>query len=96
VPDDTTMERLAHALTPWEWRGRTLALLIVVFAVVAAVTVVQRALVAEGAVGWTFVGVHTAVATLAVGGLSIRAVRRWRRLRSAGLGPGQTSAAEPS
>lgn len=101
MPAPTTTERLAHALTPWEWRGRNLALLIVVFAVVAAVTVVQRALLAEGAAGWVWVGAHGAIAVLVVTALSRRAVRNWRAVQAeragqAGEGPGQPSAGVPS
>ncbi|MCU0273556.1 MAG: hypothetical protein MUE34_10005 [Acidimicrobiales bacterium] len=104
MPEPTTTERLAHALTPWEWRGRNLALLIVVFAAVAAVTVVQRALLAEGAAGWVWVGAHGAIAVLVVTALSRRAVHNWRAVQAertgnagqADEGPGQPSAGVPS
>lgn len=100
VPDDTTMERLAHALTPWEWRGRNLAVLVVVFVVVAALTVVQRALLARGVTGWVWVTLHAVVATVVVTALVRRAVRNWRAVQAARAGgtdgPDQPSAGVPS
>ncbi len=107
MPEPTTTERLAHALTPWEWRGRNLALLIVAFAVIAVVTVVQRALLAEGPTGWVWVVAHAAIAAVVVTSLSRRAVRNWRAVQAARAtlpdgageadgGPGQPSAGVPS
>ncbi len=88
-------ERLAHALTPWEWRGRNLAALLVVFALVAATTVVQRALLAAGPTGWAWVVVHGVLAVVVVVALGRRAVRNWRAVQ-AGAGPDQPSAGVPS
>lgn len=70
--------RIAHAFNPSEWSGRSLVVAIVVFAFVGAVTVVQRALVADDTVGWAITAVHGAVVSVGVPVLSMRAVRDWR------------------
>ena len=75
---ERTIDRLARAFTPAEWSGRALVGAIVLFAVVGAITVVQRALVAKGAVGWTITGVHAAIVIVVVPLLSRRAIREWR------------------
>jgi len=71
-------ERLAHALTPWEWTGRSLVVGIIALAGFAAMTVCQRALVSDSTAAWVATGLHAAVALVVVPMLSIRAVRRWR------------------
>ena len=78
VATERTVERIAHAFSPAEWTGRSLVLGSVVFAVVAAVTVVQRALVADSAVGWTITTIHALIAVVAVPVLVLRTAREWR------------------
>ena len=75
---ERTLDRLAHAFTPAGWKWRSLVAAIVVFAVVATVTVIQRALFAGSAMGWVFTGVHGVIVLVGVPALSIRAVRDWR------------------
>lgn len=77
---DTWPERVAHAFVPWEWRGRNLAVLIVVVAVVAAVTTVQRFILAEGAAGYVWAVGHGIAAAVVVVLLSTRAVARWKEI----------------
>lgn len=79
--DDDVTERIAHALTPWEWSGRWLAVGIAALAIVGALIVVQRALLADSVVGWVITGIHAAVVLTVVPALSIRAVRRWRAVK---------------
>lgn len=78
---EPTIERIAHALTPWEWSGRALAVGIAALSVVGIVTVVQRALVADSAAEWAITGVHAAVVAVVVPVLAVRSVRRWRARR---------------
>jgi Na+/melibiose symporter-like transporter len=73
-----SVERVAHAFTPSEWSGRSFAVVSVVFVVVAATTVVQRALVADGAVGWTITAIHAVIVAIVVPLLIGRAVRERR------------------
>jgi len=73
-----TIDRIAHAFTPAEWKGRSLAIAIVVFVIVATITVVQRALLADSATGWVITAIHGAIVVAAVPALSFRAVRDWR------------------
>lgn len=80
---DRTVERIAHALTPWEWSGRWLAVGIVAFAAFGALIVVQRALISDSTVGWVVTGLHAVVVAVAVPALCIRAVRRWRAAQPA-------------
>ena len=80
---EQTLERLAHALTPWEWSGRALAAGIVALVVFGVLIVVQRALVADSAVGWVITALHALVVAIAVPLLAMRAVRRWRELQPA-------------
>lgn len=75
------LDRIAHAFSPAEWSGRWLVVGIVVFAAVAAITVVQRALLADGPVGWTITVVHGLVVIVVVPLLSLRTVRQWRARR---------------
>ena len=79
---ERTIERIAHALTPWEWSGRALAIGIGALVLVTSITVLQRALVADTATEWIVTGVHALVVAVVVPLLSVRAVRRWRRLQS--------------
>ncbi len=79
---ERTIGQIAHALTPWEWTGRTLAVVIVALVLFAGLTVVQRALVADSALAWAITGLHATVAAVIVPVLSIRAVRRWRSERA--------------
>ncbi|MEZ5243745.1 MAG: hypothetical protein R2707_01510 [Acidimicrobiales bacterium] len=75
---EQTIDRIAHAFSPAEWKGRSLVIAIAVFATVAAVTVVQRALFADSTMGWIFTAVHGAIVVVGVPVLSVRAVRDWR------------------
>jgi hypothetical protein len=79
---ERTIERLAHAFTPAEWSGPALVIGIVVFAAVLVLTVVQRALVVDSAVGWAFTTIHGAIVVVIVPLLSVRTVREWRALRA--------------
>lgn len=76
-----TIDRIAHAFSPVEWKWRSLVVAIAVFAAVAAVTVVQRALFADSVMGWVFTAAHGAIVLVGVPALSIRAVREWRTAR---------------
>jgi hypothetical protein len=78
VDAEPTIERIAHAFSPAEWSGRWLAVSIVVFAVVATTTVVQRALLAEGTMGWIITATHGTIVAVVVPALAIRTVREWR------------------
>ncbi len=84
-PDSTerTIERLAHALTPAEWSGTSLAVGIVVLATVLTVTVVQRAMVADSTVEWVITSIHGLIVVAIVPLLSVRAVSQWRERRAA-------------
>ena len=87
-PSDTDrlLERLAHAFDPAGWKGSSLVIGLVVFAVVLTLTVVQRALVAESTAGWVMTGIHGAIVAAIVPALSIRTVREWRsRQASSGV-----------
>ena len=83
------IDRIAYAFTPSRWKGRSLVIVSVGFVVVAALTIVQRALVADGAIGWTITAIHAAVVIVVVPLLIGRTVREWRARsadRSAGVG----------
>lgn len=75
---ERTIERIAHALTPWEWSGRALVAGIFALAGFGVLTVVQRVLVVDSTLGWALTGAHAAIVAVAVPLLSSRAVRRWR------------------
>ncbi len=79
---EQTIDRIAHAFNPVEWKGRSLAIAIVVFVLVASLTVVQRALLADSAMGWVFTAVHAAIVLAVVPLLTIRTVREWRAARA--------------
>jgi hypothetical protein len=79
---ERTIDRIAHAFSPVEWEWRSLVVAIVVFATVAAITIVQRALFADSVMGWVFTAVHGAIVVVGVPALSIRAVRDWRAARA--------------
>ncbi len=78
---EKTIDRLAHALTPAEWKGRNLAIGIIALALVLTVTVVQRALVADTTTEWVVTSVHAGIAAILAPVLSMRAVSDWRRAR---------------
>lgn len=84
---EPTIERIAHAFSPAEWSGRWLAAGIVVFAGVAVITVIQRALLADSAVGWMFTAVHALIVVVVVPVLSMRTVRQWRARRDGAVSP---------
>ena len=76
-----TIDRIAHAFSPVEWKGRSLVIAIVVFVTVASLTVVQRALLADSATGWVVTSIHGAIVVVVVPLLTIRTVREWRAAR---------------
>ena len=75
------LDRIAHAFSPAEWTGRWLVVGIVAFALVAVITVVQRALLADGPVGWAITAVHALVVVVVVPLLTVRTVRQWKARR---------------
>lgn len=75
---EKTIDRVAHALTPSAWKGRSLAIMIVVFAAVLSVTVIQRALVADTTSEWVLTAVHGTIVAAIIPLLAIRAVNDWR------------------
>jgi hypothetical protein len=82
-PDtDRVLERVAHALDPAGWKGPSVAVGLVVFAGVLALTVVQRALVADSTTAWILTALHGAVVVVVVPALSWRTVREWRARRA--------------
>jgi hypothetical protein len=83
----TPIDRLAHAFDPARWTRRWLVIGIVVFAGVAVLTVVQRALIAEGTAGWVVTAVHGAVVVLVVPALVFRTVREWRAVQTSSRVP---------
>ncbi|MDW3217842.1 MAG: hypothetical protein R8F63_04450 [Acidimicrobiales bacterium] len=74
---ETTIERLAHAFDPSSWKRRSLLVVSVVFALVATLTVVQRALVADSTTGWIITAVHGVIVVIAVPLLVRHAWREW-------------------
>lgn len=82
---EQTIDRIAHAFSPARWEGRWLAVAIVVFVAVASLTVVQRALLADSAMGWVFTAVHGAIVAVVVPLLTIRTVREWRAAQPTGV-----------
>ena len=79
---ERTVARLAHAFTPAEWTRRWLVIMSIVFVAVAALTVVQRALVSDSPMAWTFTAVHGAIVAIAVPVLIVRTVREWREAQA--------------
>ena len=79
---EQTIDRIAHAFSPTEWKGRSLAAVIVAFATIASLTVVQRALLAEGVTGWVITAIHGVIVVIVVPLLARRAVREWRAAQS--------------
>lgn len=78
---EKTIDRVAHAFNPAEWRGWSLAIAIVVFAAVLSVTVIQRALVADTTSEWVLTGIHGTIVAALIPVLTVRAVRDWRAAR---------------
>lgn len=90
-------ERIAHAFDPAGWKRRSLAFGIVLFGFVLAVTVLQRALVADTATEWLITGVHGVVVIVVVPMLSTRTLREWRRRNQGPLtGAASVVARQPS
>ena len=79
---EETIDRLAHAFTPAEWKGRNLAMGILLLAGVLTVTVIQRALVADTTTEWLITGVHALIVVILVPVLSVKTLREWRRVHS--------------
>ncbi|MEM7142674.1 MAG: hypothetical protein AAF548_16750 [Actinomycetota bacterium] len=80
---ETTVDRIAHAMTPAEWKRSSLIVVSVIFASVAAMTVVQRALIANDLTGWIITGIHAVVVLVAVPLLIRYAWREWAAAREA-------------
>lgn len=80
---EQTIDRIAHAFNPAEWKKRSLVIVSVIFVLVAALTVVQRALVADSATGWTITAIHALIVVIAVPLLLRRSWRDWRSAQPA-------------
>ena len=78
VDSEQLIDRIAHAFSPAEWSGRWLAAVIVVFAAVAVMTVVQRALITDGAMGWIITSIHGLIVVVVVPVLTVKTIREWR------------------
>lgn len=73
-----TIDRLAHAFDPSGWKKRNLVLASVAFPSVLAVTVLQRALVAESSAAWAITAVHGLICVVLVPLLFRSTWRNWR------------------
>ena len=74
---ESTIDRIAKAFDPSSWKRSSLVVVSVVFAVVAALTVVQRALVADSTVGWVITAINGAIVVVGVPLLIRRGWRDW-------------------
>ena len=79
---EATVDRIAHAFSPAEWKRSWLVIVSVVFAVVAGLTVLQRALVANSATGWAITAIHGAIVVLGVPLLLRHTWREWANARA--------------
>jgi hypothetical protein len=73
-----TIDRLAHAFDPSGWKKRNLVLASVAFPSVLAVTVLQRALVADSSAAWAITTVHGLICVVLVPLLLRSTWRSWR------------------
>lgn len=81
-PEDT-IARLAHAFDPSGWKRPSLMIASVLLPVVLAMTVLQRAIVADSTVEWVLVGLHGTAVVAIVPILLRLAWRDWHAARSA-------------
>lgn len=72
-----TVERIAHAFDPSSWKRSSLVVVSVLFALIAGLSVVQRALVADSTTGWVITAVHGVIVVVAVPALIRYAWREW-------------------
>jgi hypothetical protein len=79
---EQTIDRIAHAFSPVGWSRRWLSVVSFVFVAVATLTVVQRALVADSAIGWIVTAIHGAIVLVVVPLLLRRTWREWIVARS--------------
>ena len=75
---EETIGRIAHAFDPSGWQKRTLVVASVLLPIVLAVTVLQRAIVADSGAEWTLVVLHGAAVVVIVPLLLRVAWRDWR------------------
>jgi hypothetical protein len=73
-----TIDRLAHAFDPSGWKKRNLMLASVAFPIVLAVTVLQRALVADSTAAWAITAIHGLICVVLVPLLLRSTWRSWR------------------
>ena len=73
-----TIDRLAHAFDPSGWKKRNLMLASVAFPSVLAVTVLQRALVADSTAAWAITAIHGLICVVLVLLLLRSTWRSWR------------------
>lgn len=73
-----TIDRLAHAFDPSEWKKRNLMLASVAFPSVLAVTVLQRALVADSTAAWAITAIHGLICVVLLPLLLRSTWRSWR------------------
>jgi hypothetical protein len=73
-----TIDRLAHAFDPSGWKKRNLMLASVAFPSVLAVTVLQRALVADSTAAWAITAIHGLICVVLVPQLLRSTWRSWR------------------
>ena len=74
---EETIGRIAHAFDPSGWQKRSLVVASVLLPIVLAVTVLQRAIVADSGVEWTLVVLHGAAVVVIVPLLLRVAWRDW-------------------
>ena len=79
---EQTIDRLAHAFDPSGWKKRNLIVASVAFPFVLAVTVLQRALVADSPAEWVLVALHGLAVAVVVPLLLRIAWRDWRIART--------------
>ena len=73
-----TINRLAHAFDPSGWKKRNLVLVSVAFPSVLAMTVLQRALVADSTAAWAITAIHGLICVVLVPLLLRSTWRNWR------------------
>lgn len=81
---ERTVERIAHAFDPSSWKRSSLVVVSVLFALIAGLTVLQRALIADSTTGWVITGIHAAIVVVAVPVLVRYAWREWAAANASG------------
>lgn len=74
---EETIGRIAHAFDPSGWKRRSLVIASVVLPFVLAITVLQRAIVADSGAEWLLVGLHGVAVAVIVPLLLRIAWRDW-------------------